>query len=58
MVQPSVLVSRRWPKAVEAKLAEDYNVTLNIGDRPLTAEDFREAIKNFDAVPGIAASRS
>ena len=26
MVKPSVFVTRRWPAAVEAQLAEDYNV--------------------------------
>ena len=50
MVKPSVLVTRRWPKAVEAQLARDYEVTLNKADVPLGPADFREAIKRFDAV--------
>ncbi len=33
-MKPSVFVTRRWPAAVEAKLAEDYNVQLNTGDKP------------------------
>ncbi len=50
MVKPSVLVTRRWPAAVEAKLAETYNVTLNTGDIPLAPAEFRDAIAKFDAV--------
>ncbi|MEM6308787.1 MAG: D-glycerate dehydrogenase [Pseudomonadota bacterium] len=50
MVKPSVLVTRRWPKAVEEKLAANYNVELNRHDRPLNATEFREAIQKFDAV--------
>lgn len=50
MVKPSVLVTRRWPAAVEQKLAANYEVQFNRSDRPLTAVEFREAIQRFDAV--------
>ncbi len=50
MVKPSVLVTRRWPAAVEAKLAEDYEVVLNKGDKPLTQGEIREALRSHDAV--------
>jgi len=50
MVKPSVFVTRRWPVAVEAKLAEDYEVVLNTGDKPLTPAEFRETLGKFDAV--------
>ncbi|MEL6466198.1 MAG: D-glycerate dehydrogenase [Pseudomonadota bacterium] len=50
MVKPSVLVTRRWPAAVEAQLADRYNVELNRSDRPLTSAEFREAIQRYDAV--------
>jgi len=50
MVKPSVLVTRRWPEAVEAQLAQNYDVELNRSDRPLTADEFREAILRYDAV--------
>ena len=50
MAKPSVLVTRRWPEAVEAQLARDYDVTLNRRDEPLSASDFRDAIGRFDAV--------
>ena len=50
MAQPRVLVTRRWPEAVEAQLAERYDVELNRADRPLNAQEFREAIQRYDAV--------
>ena len=50
MAKPSVLVSRRWPAAVEAKLAEKFEVDLNRADRALSAEEFQEAIARYDAV--------
>ncbi|MEM8591681.1 MAG: D-glycerate dehydrogenase [Pseudomonadota bacterium] len=48
--KPSVLVTRRWPDAVEAALAENYNATFNAADKPLTRGDLREALSRFDAV--------
>jgi len=50
MARPSVLVTRRWPAAVEQKLTESYDVTLNEKDVPLGVEDFRDAMQRFDAV--------
>lgn len=50
MTKPSVLVSRRWPAAVEAKLAAEFNVEFNRADRPLQPCEFREAIAKYDAV--------
>ncbi|MEM6760304.1 MAG: D-glycerate dehydrogenase [Pseudomonadota bacterium] len=50
MVKPSVLVTRRWPAAVEDRLAADYDVHLNRSDRPLTPAEFRAAIQRYDAV--------
>ena len=50
MVKPSILVTRRWPAAVEQRLSESYDVSLNRADRPLSSSEFREAITRFDAV--------
>lgn len=50
MVKPSVLVSRRWPAAVEAQLADRFEVEFNRADRALTSGEFREAIARYDAV--------
>lgn len=50
MSKPNVLVSRRWPAAVEAQLQEHFDVDLNRSDRPLNREEFRDAIGRYDAV--------
>lgn len=50
MVKPSVLITRRWPSAVEQKLAEHYDVEHNRSDRPLSPGEFKEALAKFDAV--------
>lgn len=50
MTRPSVLVTRRWPAAVEAQLMKDYDVTLNVDDKPLTSADFKDAFGRYDAV--------
>ncbi len=50
MVKPSVLVTRRWPAAVEAHLAENYNAVLNTRDKPMSPAEIRDALKTYDAV--------
>ncbi|SPH23796.1 Glycerate dehydrogenase [Defluviimonas aquaemixtae] len=50
MAKPRVLVTRAWPKAVEAKMAEAFELTLNRDDRPLGLADLRAALANYDAV--------
>lgn len=50
MVKPSVLVTRRWPAAVEAQLAETYDAVLNTGDKPMSPAEIRQALKTYDAV--------
>lgn len=49
MSKPKVLVTRRWPDAVEARLKALYDVTLNESDVPMTAEQMRQALKDYDA---------
>ncbi|MDG2521554.1 D-glycerate dehydrogenase [Caulobacter segnis] len=49
-MRPKILLSRRWPQAVEAHLAARYDVTLNTDDRPLDEVGFREAMGRFDAL--------
>ncbi len=43
MAKPRILVTRRWPAAVEAVLAERFDVTLNGDDVPLDAAELRRA---------------
>lgn len=50
MNKPKVFITRRWTESVEAKLRDLYDVTLNETDRPLTADEFRTALQNYDAV--------
>ena len=50
MAKPSVLVSRRWPAAVEATIADKFDAEFNRADRPLSPSEFREAIGRYDAV--------
>jgi len=37
-MKPRVIVTRRWPAAVEQLLAENFDATFNRGDVPLTAQ--------------------
>jgi len=48
--RPKILLSRRWPEAVEAELRERYDVTVDPEDRPLDAAAFTEAMRHFDAL--------
>lgn len=50
MSKPKVFVTRKWPSSVEEKLKALYDVTLNTDDRPLTADEFKSALQNYDAV--------
>ncbi|MDQ7264084.1 D-glycerate dehydrogenase [Paracoccus sp. PS-1] len=50
MAKPRVLVTRRWPAAVEARLSEIFDVQLNLADKPLAPEDFRAAMREYDAI--------
>ena len=45
-----VLVTRKWPNLVEEKLKENFNVTLNKNDIPLTESELIKAMDDFDAV--------
>ena len=50
MNKPKVFITRRWPASVEEKLRNLYDVTLNETDRPLTADEFKAALQQYDAV--------
>lgn len=50
MSKKKVLVTRRWPAAVEARLGELYDVTLNETDVPMTGAAIRQALYDYDAV--------
>jgi lactate dehydrogenase-like 2-hydroxyacid dehydrogenase len=50
MRTPKVLVTRRWPEAVEAELRQRYEVRLSETDTPMTAEQIKDALRDYDAV--------
>jgi len=57
MTKPKVFITRRWPESVEMQLKQDYDVTLNESDRPLSANEFKAALQNYDAVcPAVCDS--
>lgn len=57
MSKPSVLITRRWPASVEAKLQALFEVTLNSTDTPLSAKDMQAALQQYDAVcPSVCDS--
>ena len=50
MNKAKVFITRKWPASVEDKLKARFDVTLNEDDRPLTADKFKHALQNYDAV--------
>lgn len=48
--KPRVLVTRRWPAPVEARLAERFDAEFNTADTPMGRADFRAALARFDAI--------
>ena len=59
MFKPKVIVTRKWPAAVEEKLKEHFNVQLNEDDIPMTTEQLQQALRTADAVcPTVSDSIS
>ncbi len=50
MTQPSLFVTRRLPPAVEARLQESFDTTVNTRDAQLHVDELREAVRAYDAV--------
>lgn len=50
MTKPKILLTRRWPQAVEARLAESYEVTRNELDVPMDAAALGAAMREHDAL--------
>lgn len=49
-MKPKILISRRWPQAVQDRLAERYDVTLNATDTPMTIDQLTAAMGEYDAL--------
>jgi lactate dehydrogenase-like 2-hydroxyacid dehydrogenase len=50
MNKPKVIVTRKWPAPVEARLQELYDVQLNETDIPMTADELKAALQTADAL--------
>ena len=50
MAKPKAIVTRRWPKEVEEKLAELFDVELSRDDHPMSVAELQAALRNADAV--------
>lgn len=55
--KPRILVTRRWPQAVERALSERFDVLLNEKDVPMSADQLAQALRDFDAVLPTVSDR-
>ncbi len=52
-----VLLTRRWPNAVERYLAERFDVALNEGDQPMDAASLSSAFDKYDVICPTVSDR-
>ncbi len=57
MKKARILVTRRWPEAVEAVLSERFEATFNAGDRPMDQAALADALAHYDAVLPTVSDR-
>jgi len=57
MTKPKAIVTRRWPEDVERKLGELFDVRLNKDDRPMSATELQDALRNADVVMPTVSDR-
>lgn len=50
MSRPRILVTRKLPEAVEARLAARFDVHFNASDKPMNETELMEAMRDFDAI--------
>ncbi|MCZ4091800.1 2-hydroxyacid dehydrogenase [Sinorhizobium psoraleae] len=55
--KPRILLTRRWPRAVEEILAQRFETVLNERDVPLDAAQLAEGLRNFDALLPTVSDR-
>lgn len=48
--KPKVVLTRRWPQAVETELAQHYNLVTNPTDEPFDVAAMRQALQQADAL--------
>jgi len=54
---PRILLTRRWPKAVEDALRLNFEVTANSDDVPMTADQLKMAMRHYDALCPTVSDR-
>ena len=52
-----ILVTRRWPEAVERALGERFEVVLNDTDKPLSQAELATAMAEFDVLAPTVSDR-
>lgn len=57
MARPRVLITRRWPDAVERQLAERFDAVFNEADRPLSQQELAAAMAEFDVLCPTVSDR-
>ncbi|TIX51578.1 2-hydroxyacid dehydrogenase [Alteraurantiacibacter aquimixticola] len=57
MSKLKVLVTRRWPEAVERALAEEFDVTLNESDVPMSQQALAAAMAEYDVLCPTVSDR-
>lgn len=57
MSKPKVIVTRRWPEAVEQRLSELFDAEFNADDRPMDRAALKAAFGGADAVFATASDR-
>ena len=50
MAKPRILVTRKLPEAVEARLTDSFDTQLNSSETPMNASDLANAMRDFDAI--------
>ena len=57
MANPRVLLTRRWPEAVERAMQARYETVLNESDRPLSQAELAAAMREFDVLCPTVSDR-
>ena len=57
MAKPKVIVTRRWPQAVEQLLTEEFDAVLNLEDKPFSPAALGAALQEADALLPTVSDR-
>ena len=50
MSKPKIFLTRKWPEVVESAAAQDFDVTFNVDDHPLSRAEIRAALEGYDGL--------